>query len=799
MRATLHFWLTFLYMLMTSLAQTQCPTTNIQFLTQDSLNKFAETHPNCTNIQGSLTILGDQIVDLSPLSNLETIGGTLNIQATNLENLNGFSNLESIGKNLYIYNNEMMKGIVGFTSLTSIGNELEINGNPILTNVDGFSALTMIGGSLNIRMNGSLANVDGFRSLKSIGGAMDIYSNALTNVDGFSSLTYINKGLEISFNHSLTNVDGFSALKSMDGFLKVYTNGSLKNMDGFRSLKSIGQNLYIGNNGSLTSIKGLEGIDPESITELDIRNNPKLSYCKLGNLCTYFQGSKDVNISGNAPGCESTTQVETACLPRVVSVGKTIPIVEVCQGTAWEGIQDLKPIVTVTLENGARKTVPVNWNKGVYDSQTPNDYRIKGDLIIPLGSEFTNAAGLHAELTIRVLPPLEVQAVSGVIHGDTLHLEACLPPRISKDDLDLGIHQRSASVRGRVFSQDLPAVPESGCWKLLSYEYKVTDYCGQENTFQNYLALYDLTPPEFRNFPMDVTIPSADDLPAVSDEVRIIDICRYVVWDSVTTTPILDNRMSDTLAFVRRWSAEDESGNRSFRDQMIYVGSANQTRLGGIVAHVTTESDLVEARFPGVAGTDNILFTLYQIDTTTGKTEVVDLAYSGNWQGSHGKVYFTPVHTGTYRIKVDIPQEYSLVDSDSLFSADGWSDNFHVRGSANRDMGTLVLIPASDTTQKDTLIPLSQDDRMVRPGRIVFGESFSLYPNPTLGQLHIAAPEAGTIDYSVYNRLGRLVEKGSTGEEGVIDLGDQMTGIYFVHLKNEKQQLGIQRILVLDD
>src|SRR5690606_16654071 len=120
--------------------------------------------------------------------------------------------------------------------------------------------------------------------------------------------------------------------------------------------------------------------------------------------------------------------------------------------------------------------------------------------------------------------------------------------------------------------------PEFGLWKLSLYTYQVEDQCGNSEYFENSVALYDIAPPIFLSFPNDTTVDTPADLspvPTHSRNVRIIDICRYVAWDTVITEPIPDPVNHDTIAFVRRWIAEDEVGNKSFRDQMIYVRSTS--------------------------------------------------------------------------------------------------------------------------------------------------------------------------------------------------------------------------------
>src|SRR5690606_27646021 len=105
----------------------------------------------------------------------------------------------------------------------------------------------------------------------------------------------------------------------------------------------------------------------------------------------------------------------------------------------------------------------------------------------------TSGSGSSAScsIEIEVLPELEIQHISGIAYGDTLHVAACLPPRISKENLDLGPHQERASVRSSNYKGNLPANPEFGLWKLSLYTYLVEDQCGNSEYFENYVAVYD--------------------------------------------------------------------------------------------------------------------------------------------------------------------------------------------------------------------------------------------------------------------------------------------------------------------
>lgn len=428
--------------------------------------------------------------------------------------------------------------------------------------------------------------------------------------------------------------------------------------------------------------------------------------------------------------------------------------------------------------------------------------------VFPVGTTVltyrASTAGGSATCTIKVevLPELDIRHVSGVQNGDTLHIADCLPPDLLKDDLDLGRHQYGSTFRGRIFREDLPdSTTAFGLWKLLSYEYEVTGRCGGTEDFQNYVALYDLAPPVFRNFPEDDTIASVEDLPAVSGEVEILDICRFVVWDTVITTPVTDPESKDTLAYVRRWMAEDEVGNRSFRDQMIYIAQVSAEAVGGLTAHVAKEFDLIRARFPGGGGTDGIPVALYRVDTVAEITKVVDTAISGNWQmgatawqAQKGKIYFTPLFPGLYRVKVEVPEGYVATDADSLFQLDGWSDTLMVADGSPVDVGTILFIPTPVTPAVDTVWPLVTSSLAAGMDMDTKEADFTVYPNPTMGTVRIDLPDYGIYPYTVYNHLGRLVQKGQIENGSAIDLNNLAAGMYFIRVESAGQFLGTKRI-----
>ena len=72
--------------------------------------------------------------------------------------------------------------------------------------------------------------------------------------------------------------------------------------------------LSIYSNTVLTSLTGLDSIAAGSITDLSISDNSTLSTCEVESICNYLSSpSGTVLISGNAGGCNSTSEVEDAC------------------------------------------------------------------------------------------------------------------------------------------------------------------------------------------------------------------------------------------------------------------------------------------------------------------------------------------------------------------------------------------------------------------------------------------------------------------------------------------------------
>ncbi|MBP6871933.1 MAG: T9SS type A sorting domain-containing protein [Bacteroidales bacterium] len=188
-----------------------CLPEGITFTTQAQIDSFQVNYPNCTEIEGDVTIgdnngLGSDIIDLTGLSNINSISGFL-----------------LIGHN---YDLPSLNGLEG---ITSVGGFLWVGYHQKLTNIDGLSNLTTIGGNLYITYNSLLNNLNGLENLTSIAGVIWIWQNSsLTSLSGLDSISAESiSDLSINWNFSLSACAVHSIcdyLASPNGTVEIHDN-----------------------------------------------------------------------------------------------------------------------------------------------------------------------------------------------------------------------------------------------------------------------------------------------------------------------------------------------------------------------------------------------------------------------------------------------------------------------------------------------------------------------------------------------------------------------------------------------
>jgi hypothetical protein len=172
----------------------QCLPDGITFTTQEQIDNFQTEYPNCTEIDGDVTIDGDN---------------------SNITNLDGLNVVTSIGGFLFIINNDGMINLNGLEALSSIGSYLSIYNNPSLSNLTGFEGLLMIEGGLSVETNSALTSVVGLDNLISIGSWIVIESNeSLIDLSPLSNLTTLEGSMVIRYNSSLESLAGIENIDS---------------------------------------------------------------------------------------------------------------------------------------------------------------------------------------------------------------------------------------------------------------------------------------------------------------------------------------------------------------------------------------------------------------------------------------------------------------------------------------------------------------------------------------------------------------------------------------------------------
>ncbi len=220
----------------------------------------------------------------------------------------------------------MLTSISGLNNVTSIGGHLEINYNDAMTGISGLNNVTSIGEHLEINNNVALINLTGLESLTSIEGSLSIYNNAsLTGISGLSNATSVENYLMIYNNPVLTGLTGLDNLETIGGNFNIQNNDVLASLTALDNLTSIGGYISIDKNNILTSLSGIDNVDAGTIEHLVIVHNTTLSTCEVQSICDYLSSPNgEVQIYGNAPGCNSPEEVEAACITVHIEEGNTI-------------------------------------------------------------------------------------------------------------------------------------------------------------------------------------------------------------------------------------------------------------------------------------------------------------------------------------------------------------------------------------------------------------------------------------------------------------------------------------------
>jgi len=291
----------------------QCPEDNVSLRSQDEIDNFAADYPDCTIINGNLSIststinTPDPIVSLIGLEKIVAVKGFLSILSNrNLNDLNGLQNITTIENGLQISRNNNLKNIDALLGLTTIGESLTIRDNDALENLDGLEHITIIKGSLTISRNDNLVSLAGLQNVTSIGGGVDIG-------------IYSNGNLTISYNDTLSNLKGLQSIATIGGSFEIEHNRNLSNIKDLTGLTTIEEGLRIFSNKALTSLEGLENLTTIK-NSLFIAFNSILKLCNTPAICNFLNNSTAFpsQIAANGIGCNDEDEILSSCLVDVI-------------------------------------------------------------------------------------------------------------------------------------------------------------------------------------------------------------------------------------------------------------------------------------------------------------------------------------------------------------------------------------------------------------------------------------------------------------------------------------------------
>lgn len=270
-----------------------CPPGNVTFTTQAEVSNFLAQYPNCTQINGNLTIEGWDVTNLSSLGNLTSITGDMNLYLVNSSaSLTGLQNITTVGGRVYI---EFQR-----------------------PNVDYLSGLTSVGGL--VVAGAGITNLNGLSNITGhIPGNLEVISNPMTNLNGLNNITSVGNDLLIAFMPDLTNLTGLNNITSVGKSLIIHFNNNLTSLDGLNNLTTIGDINLINSgfslrgNPLLTNISTLENVS-NIVRGFNLWDNASLTNCAIAPVCNKLANSTtNITLTGNATGCESIAVVQAAC------------------------------------------------------------------------------------------------------------------------------------------------------------------------------------------------------------------------------------------------------------------------------------------------------------------------------------------------------------------------------------------------------------------------------------------------------------------------------------------------------
>ena len=276
-----------------------CLPNGFTFLTQAEVNAFPSNYPNCTGIDGFISIGNSNCINGAPsdITNLDSLIQITNIHGylrisnnPDLINLSGLDDLNMINDNLIITCNDNLIDLSGLNNLVTVGGEIRLgsfstsDGNEKLENLFGLSSL--ITPDLSIGSNPSFKNFIGLDAATDLQGLWVSDCDSLENFVGLENISTIHSdGLFVRWNNSNFNFTGLDNLTTIEGFFYLSNNDN-QNVNGLLNLSSIEGELQLFSNTSLTDISGFSSLT--TVRSLEIVETPLSSLYGIHNISSFY-------------------------------------------------------------------------------------------------------------------------------------------------------------------------------------------------------------------------------------------------------------------------------------------------------------------------------------------------------------------------------------------------------------------------------------------------------------------------------------------------------------------------------
>jgi hypothetical protein len=193
--------------LLPSLAFAQTYQGNLLLSSQNAVNAASAY----TGVTGSLTISGNDIVDLSPLSRFTNIGKslTMKVNPALIKATHVFPNLTDVGGGMFFYNNDSLLELSGFDALLKTGDNIDFWYNDVIQSISGFKSLHTAGWSLEFGGNPKLIKIPDFLALQTVRSSLYILDNKqIQAITGFQALQSVSWSFQIEGNSALNTLCG---------------------------------------------------------------------------------------------------------------------------------------------------------------------------------------------------------------------------------------------------------------------------------------------------------------------------------------------------------------------------------------------------------------------------------------------------------------------------------------------------------------------------------------------------------------------------------------------------------------